>query len=581
MNAIEQTLRAVAEAVLSDRDAAKVDLDALADRMAQIADANPNIGPRTRLKRLLKLISSRLGMALLGAYGPFASQPLSARRQTLMRWSTGRPLQRTAFQALKRLALFAAYGCEPSLWPIGYEPLEPSAGFDLETSDLPSEADFIVVGSGAGGSVAAAALAQAGFDVCVLESGINPRQLGLNEADGFHQLFLGGGALTTRDLSVSILAGGALGGGTTVNWLTCYRPPTLDQWERDSGLPKRKIEEQIERIESRLEVNDNPVELNLSNLALQRGCQNLGWSVHRLRRNGTNCADRCAPCTFGCPYGAKQSAPLTYLKDACAHGAKIVCDAPAKRILFNRDRATGVELSNGEQVMARRGVVIACGAIESPALLLRSGLRGIGANLSLHVTTATFAQYDDPVSAFWGAPQAVACDQFLDEGILIETPALYPGFAAAAFPWPGDPLEPGLAVFLSIIADAGEGRITLDRHGQAVIDYRPGTRTSERLLKGIEEMIRLHEAAGGRNIRTLHQPPTDRPGKIVPNRIGLFSAHQMGSCSRAVDALGRAKGKDGLFIADASLFPTSLGVNPMITVMALAAYVAEDIVASS
>lgn len=580
MSAIEQTLQAIAEAVLSDRDAAKVDLNAVADRMAQIADSNPNIGPRNRLNRLLKLMSSRLGMALLGAYGPFASQPLSARRRTLLRWSTGRPVQRTAFQALKRLALFAAYGCEPSLWPIGYEPPEPSAGFELETSDLPSEADFIVVGSGAGGSVAAAALAQAGFDVCVLESGINPRQLGLNEADGFYQLFLGGGALTTRDLSVSILAGGALGGGTTVNWLTCYRPPTLDRWERDFGLPKRRIEEHIERIEARLGTHDNPVALNLSNLALSRGCQNLGWSVHKLRRNGVDCADRCAPCTFGCPYGAKQSAPLTYLKDACAHGVKIVCDAPAKRILFNRDRATGVEL-NGEQVMARRGVVIACGAIESPALLLRSGLRGVGANLSLHVTTATFAQYDDPVGAFWGAPQAVACDQFLDEGILIETPALYPGFAAAALPWPEDPLEPGLAVFISIIADEGEGRVTIDRHGQAVIDYRPKARTSERLLKGVAEMIRLHETAGGRNIRTLHQPATLMPDRIVPNRMGLFSAHQMGSCSRAVDALGRAKGKDGLFIADASLFPTSLGVNPMITVMAMAACVAEGIVASS
>jgi len=250
-------------------------------------------------------------------------------------------------------------------------------------------------------------------------------------------------------------------------------------------------------------------------------------------------------------------------------------------------------------------VVVACGSLESPALLLRSGIDGpaVGQNLRLHPSSAIVGVYGTDQKAWWGAPQAGLCSEFADTGegygFLVETAQYAPGIIGSATPWVSgaqhkEQLEQFRfsGSFIALTRDRGGGSVTLDANGEPVSSYSVSDGLDvHNLRQGLEAMVRLHEAAGAHTVTVLSTSASSwRRGddldaylsyaKQIPLRAGgvkLFSAHQMGSCrmgedpkASVADPRGQLHGVKGVWIADGSAFPTSSGTNPMISIMALA-----------
>jgi choline dehydrogenase-like flavoprotein len=410
-----------------------------------------------------------------------------------------------------------------------------------------------------------------------------------------------------------------------VNWSTSLRTPpdVLEEWQRQgfSGAASAEYRRGFDLVEERLGINTEDSAPNRNNAALQRGCATLGYHWRSIPRNAAGCAQRCGACGFGCPYGRKQSTLKTYLQDASDHGARTLPWCRAERVLIEAGRATGVEgwalnpaTGRRHRVTARAPlVVVAAGAVESPALLLRSGLAHphIGRHLRLHPVMAMVGYYDEPIEAWSGSLQTVLCDHFAQlkdgYGVRIELAPAHPGLFAVAAPWSGGQAHKELmtraryaATFIVLTRDTGEGRVTLDPQGDPVLHYWPNQTDRYRLLRGAREVARIAAAGGANGVATLHTPQLElraargldrrrlegfeqqmmRRG-IQPNRVPLFSAHQMGTCrigasprAAVANPGGQVYGVRGLYIADASAFPTASGVNPMISVMALAHHVA-------
>jgi choline dehydrogenase-like flavoprotein len=297
----------------------------------------------------------------------------------------------------------------------------------------------------------------------------------------------------------------------------------------------------------------------------------------------------------------------TYLADAVVNGAELVTGCRADRVTVERGAVTGVSatLAPGGSVALRAPlVVLAGGAIGTPALLLRSRLGGeqVGRSLHLHPTPPVPAIYEEPIRIWSGVPQSVVADTFarLEQGygFRLEVPSALPGVLAAAFPWRNASDHRAImqeldhiAVIIPIVRDLEAGRITIDRRGRPVVRYRVRGTTARLCTRAIVEAACLHLAAGAREAFTLHTRPlrvrrgddlnafahrVDRSG-VGPNRVGMFSAHQMSTArmggrrnTSVADPDGRVRGVQGLIVADASAFPSASGVNPMLTIMALA-----------
>jgi choline dehydrogenase-like flavoprotein len=295
----------------------------------------------------------------------------------------------------------------------------------------------------------------------------------------------------------------------------------------------------------------------------------------------------------------------TFLVDACADGAEIADRAEAWKIEVTAGRVTGVvvNLHGGQATVRTPLVALAGGTILSPAVLLRSGIasRRAGRNLHLHPTTAVLGIYDAQILGWQGPPQSVVADQFarLDGGygFIIECPSVPPGILAASLPWWGSAefaellaTSARMAAFITLVRDRDAGSVEIDHAGQPRIHYTLGDAERRRLEQAMIEGSRLHVAAGAQRIGTVHTPPLwhdasdldaheaeiQRRG-TAENRLGLFSAHQMGTCAMGSDSGtavagpdGKVWGVEGLYITDASAFPTPSGVNPMLTTMALA-----------
>ncbi|HET9495756.1 MAG TPA: GMC family oxidoreductase, partial [Chloroflexia bacterium] len=475
-------------------------------------------------------------------------------------------------------------------------------------------------------------LAQSGRKVVVLEAGeaLAEADYGHDEGEGFERMFLKAGLLASEDVGIAVIAGRVLGGGTTVNWMTCFRPSgrLLSQWAEASGVPGLTgigLQRSLDEVERRLNVSREEGALNAHNERLVRGAKALGWHYAFQPRNAKGCGD-CGMCTFGCQWGGKQSTPRTYLQDTWDAGAVIVARASVGRVLFNNGQAVGVEAAvgsmgalpgrdEGSHRLTVRAplVVVAAGAVESPALLLRSGLRhrALGRNLYLHPATVVSGVYDEDVPAWTGPLQTAYSDQFADldgrgYGVKFESTPIYAGLAATGMPWLGgaefkremmDLRHTG--TLLVLCRDRNTGRVTIDRQGNPHIYYRLGRQESKHILYALKEGTRLLLAAEAREVHTLHtrrasilREERDDPAAwsrytrqidrlgAAPNDLMLFSAHQMGTCRMSaspsqgvVDGAGAVHGVRGLYVADASVFPLSSGVNPMITVMGLAHWI--------
>jgi choline dehydrogenase-like flavoprotein len=496
--------------------------------------------------------------------------------------------------------------------------------------DLALECDFCVVGSGAGGSIAAAVLAESGARVMVVEEGGHHtrRDFDMQEARAYDTLYQEHGNRATDDLSIMILQGRTVGGGTTVNWTSSFRAPerTLELWARRHGvvgLDTATLAPHYAAVEARLSIREgDPDDVNANNRKLLEGARKLGWSPELIRRSVKGCA-RLGYCGMGCPIDAKQSAAITYVPDALAAGANLFTNARAKLIETDRGRAKGVvcevleptpDHPRGQRfvIYARRGVVLAGGAINTPALLLRSKIvnasRTLGRRTYLHPTVPLLAFYDEPIEGFYGAPQSVACHHFADRqervGYFLETAPVHPMLSAVAFPGFGDRhratmerlahAQATIALLIDGHHDDEGGRVSADVDGRIHLDYPLSPALREAGVDAIKNMARLQLAAGAREVVTLHEDPVVIRSEadlaqidgvaFGPNRHALFSAHQMGGAAMGedrarsvVNSRGRHHEIENLWVVDGSIFPTSLGVNPQLSIYAHARLFATEI----
>jgi choline dehydrogenase-like flavoprotein len=393
-----------------------------------------------------------------------------------------------------------------------------------------------------------------------------------------------------------------------INWTTSLRltESVRDEWVR-YGI--EGLDGFYDDVQRRLHIDAFETAINGPNSRLQQGLDRLGYSYRIIPRNVDGCGD-CGMCGFGCRRGSKQSTMRTYLADACSREAEIADGTEAWKIEVKGGRVSAVvvRVDGGEVKVRTPLVALAGGTILSPALLLRSGIAEdrAGTNLHLHPTTAVLGLYDEDVLGWRGPPQSVVADQFatLDQGygFIIECPSVPPGILAASLPWWGADkfLEllsssSRMAAFITLVRDRNAGRVTIDSNGAPHIHYSLGDAERSHLERAMVEAARLHFAAGADRVHSVYTPPLStgpegmaafeaevRHRGVAENRLSLFSAHQMGTCgigtsqhSSVADPDGKVWGVRGLYVTDASAFPTASGVNPMLTTMALAMRTAE------
>jgi hypothetical protein len=598
-------------------------------------------------RRLLRLLAQPVFMLpLAGRARPFAALPEARRERALLAMAGSRlePL-RTGFQVLKRLATLLFYsvcpdgGDNPTWQAIGYvrsAKLPPGDQPLLRLTPVAApttlDADVCVIGSGAGGCVAAAELAAAGRRVVVLEAGGGQQAPDFDqvELDAMRTLFLDRGVASTRDLGIAILAGATLGGGTTVNWQTSLALPDAvrEEWAERSGcafFAAESFGSSLAAVLQRLGAGAPQGAINANNAVLRDGCGALGWRWRQVARNARGCDERqCGYCIFGCRHGGKQTAATTYLHDAQACGdTRILTGCRARRVSWSGGQVRGVEAvaataAGGEAAVEVRAptVIVAAGSLHSPALLLRSGLElpALGRYLHLHPASGVAGTFSSLIEPWSGPPQSVLCDEFAGApggggyGFRLETAPAHLGLLALATPWCGArdhrrqmQASARKCTLIVLVRDRSTGRVGVDRNGAPVVEYRPGRQERELLRHGIAAASRVLLAAGARellalNHRRLGLRAADDPEarrsyfdavarcRCERNWSTLFSAHQMGTCrmgadprTAVCDAGGEVFGVRGLFIADASAFPASSGVNPMITVMALAHHTAQQV----
>jgi choline dehydrogenase-like flavoprotein len=388
-----------------------------------------------------------------------------------------------------------------------------------------------------------------------------------------------------------------------------------------TGIDGPSFDRDLDAVAQRIHVSTTEGDVNANNDALRRGCVALGlrqgsdWDV--IPRNAVGCQGRCGFCTFGCPYAARQSGSVTFLLDALRGGARLYASTRAEYVETVRGRVTGVRgtFREGEithQIHLRaRAVVVAGGALQTPALLLRSGIRhaGVGAGLRLDPTTALAGEFSTPVRTWVGPPQTIGIYRFQTSdpgahGPWIEAAPAHPGLSAIALPWGGAAdfrrlmeRTEHVATPIVLVRDVGEGRVSIDTEGRPRFEYVLTPRDRANLVRGVVETARLLRAAGatrllslqtqyaevGDGTRALSEGELDRFVEEVErvgiwdNAAALFSAHPIGSARAGLDPRtsaaspsGEVHGIEGLWIGDGSLLPSAPGVNPMLSILAVA-----------
>jgi choline dehydrogenase-like flavoprotein len=461
------------------------------------------------------------------------------------------------------------------------------------------DADVCVIGAGAGGAVVAAELAEGGLDVVVLEQG--PR----HDADGFTarppemlaRLYRDGSQTSTLGNPPILLPlGRGIGGTTLVNSGTCFRTPpkVLARWRSEHGL-EQLTEEALDpcfaRVEQALSIAEVTPELAGRNAAIaRRGAEALGWSHGYLRRNAKGCVGS-GVCAFGCPTSAKQHVGITYVPRAQAAGARVLTGADVRRIVVERGVARGVEARlRGPDGPARLDVraplvVVAAGTIHTPLLLARShlGRRSgeLGANLALHPATGAYALMDEVVDMARGVPQSFYVDEFAGEGVMFEGVAGPPSYVALSLPLSGRRHAEAmaryrhLAMFGLMVSDSSRGSVR-SLAGRPLIRYDLDDADLGRFRAGLARMEELFRAAGAREVY-LPLPRGVRPEQARRRDLKLMAFHPLGTARAdarpehgVVDADLALHGVEGVHVADGSVVPTALGVNPQLTIMALA-----------
>lgn len=482
------------------------------------------------------------------------------------------------------------------------------------------EADVCIVGSGAGGGVMAKELAERGLSVAVIEEGswFDKGDYGRwSPSEAFARMYRDGGTTMASGgpLSpmIALPLGKAVGGSTVMNGGVCYRTPPdiLDEWERlGVPFPRAEIDAAFERVEETIQVRATREEvLGGSASAFRRGAQRLQLATHYMKRNTPDC-DGCCRCIFGCPEDHKKAVHLSYLPRALQKGARVYAECRAEELLLEGARAVGIRAvsrASGATLTVRaKSVVLALGAVHTPSFLRRHRLGGrsgaLGKHLAIHPAARVLAEFDEPVDGHKGAFQGLFSDAFEDLGIKLNGIFLPPGLMGAQLPYVGARARRAvtryrhMGAFGVMVSDESVGRV-VDAPWGSHIHYSLDARDKELLVRGVIETARIWFAAGARRVYPALRglASVDREEdlkKIDPRRVRatdleLGAFHPMGTARMHPDARQgvvrpdfRHHEVEGLHVADASWFPTSLRVNPQVTIMAFATLAAREVARS-
>jgi long-chain-alcohol oxidase len=603
------------------------------DAVVEAVSKNPRASERKQLQTLLGLWDTPLlGLIGGGGFKRFSEMTPEQREAVLLSWGSSKlPQRRAVFEALRKAALLFYYmlpgssgGRNPAWDAIGYDgPLGKLDGAPpkaLTTTPIESDTtltcDVVIVGSGAGGGAAAGVLAAAGLDVIVLEAGgyYDDQDFDGSELGALTRYYMGAPAATV-DQSVALLAGSCLGGGTVVNYTTSFRTPddVRSEWA-SHGAPAFTSDDytaSLDAVVERLGVSQEYNEPSTREQKLQEGCVKLGWHVDAMPRGVRQCAQgkECGYCGLGCRVGAKQSVVKTWLADAYEAGTRLIVGTRVARVLIEGGAARGVAAvtDQGHHLTVRsRAVIVACGALHTPALLKRSGLqnRNIGKYLRLHPVTVVWCFYDEEMKPWEGTMQALYSDQFRDlgdgYGLKLETAPLHPHIFIPFSPWNGSREHfalmeglPNLGGIGVLLRDRDGGEVKVGRDGEPVVQYKLSDYDSGHVRTGIDGAAQVLEASGARRIFSSHtkwvgyepggagsreqfMTDSDAAG-YGAGQISLGSFHIMGSArmggspaASACDPSGQTWDVRDLYVCDGSAFPTASGVNPQISIQAIA-----------
>jgi len=489
---------------------------------------------------------------------------------------------------------------------------------DLRPPDGGEECDVAIVGSGAGGAVTAAILAEAGLDVVVLEAGpYMDRHTYPDEPLAALSALYRDGGLTIAEgrPAVPTPVGRAVGGTTVINSGTCFRAPeaVLGGWRSEHGIEwASELDADYAKAEEILHVRPvDPERMGRNGQLLREGAEALGVRHGPLARNAGGCF-QCSSCPSGCRLDAKQAMHVSYLPRAAARGARIRAEVEARRVIFEGIRASGVECvarmnggARGFTLRARRAVVVAGGAFGTPELLLHSGYRSpsgeLGRNLRIHPACWVGARFAGEVRGWDGIMQSYAVNEWADRGVLLEATFTPLAFGAQWLPGTGAEHQERVRAYDHIastgvhLSDRSSGRVGLARDGSLRITYKLTEDDAHRLTFGIARAAELLYAAGASEvypqIAGLPIIPRDRvadldssPPRAASLRLEAF--HPMGTARMDADPAAGVVGTDGalhgaesLYVADGSVLPSSIGVNPMMTIIAMASRVAHQLAA--
>jgi choline dehydrogenase-like flavoprotein len=605
----------------------------VADRFPEVFDRLPNDQHRKDLRQFLMLLNSGPGGLLLYGKPKRFTALATHQRADAIRSMEGHRLSliRGGVMALKTLtALLWVTTDDPNVPPVawgamgypgpdGPPPQVPKTLPITEVNgDTTMSCDVVVVGSGAGGGTAAGVLAAAGLDVIVLEAGgyQNESDFTHLESDAYRDMYLDGALNTTADGGMVVLSGATLGGGTVINYTTSFpTPPEVrTEWDATAGFTEVFTSEQYEgstqAVQTRLQVNQDYRFPSQRDQLLEKGLRELGWHVDEVPRNAVGCTeDSCGYCTMGCRIGAKQSTLLTYLEDAAANSARIVTGAHVDGVTTDNGSAIGVSatIGDGALTVQAKAVVLAAGSLNTPAILMRSGLGGAAAGdyLRLHPVTAVWARFEERVDPWGGILQARYSDEFANldgdgYGFRFETAPVHPLFPAAFLGWEDgasfkrDVLGLGhLDVGGILLRDRDHGKVKLRKDGTPVWKYAISKYDQAHVREGVHRAAQLYAAAGAEElISSTIRPVRWRPGSGRPiedfvadvdaigygsNRTGYFTFHQMGTARMGSDPATSVVGPENevhdtadLFVMDGSCFPNASGVNPMLSIAAIA-----------
>ena len=497
-------------------------------------------------------------------------------------------------------------------------------------SDLTLEADVAIVGSGAGGGTTAEILSAAGYKVLLIEEGPlkTSSDFKLLENEAYASLYQEGVGRMSKDGAISILQGRAVGGTTLVNWTSSFRTPapTLEHWAREHnvvGHSEAQMAPWFEQMEQRLGVAPWPIPPNANNEVIRNGCEKLGYSWHVIPRNVRGCWN-LGYCGMGCPTNAKQSMLVTTIPATLEKGGELLYLARAWRLKISGDRVTGLECQamdsrcvapNGHRITVKaRHYVLAGGGINTPGLLMRSDApdphKRLGKRTFLHLVNFSAAQFPTAINPFYGAPQSIYSDHFQWKdgvtgplGYKLEVPPLHPALAATLFAGFGHGSAeimarlPDTHMMLALMRDGFHpdspgGTVELRSDDSPVLDYNLTPYGWEGLKRAFHSMAEIQFAAGASAVMPLHSDARYMTGlretrdridnlSLELYRTRLASAHVMGGCAMGensqmavTDSLGRHHQLRNVSLHDGSLFPTSIGANPQLSVYGLTAKLA-------